>query len=169
MRIATVAALFFLTLSLLASRLATGQSSEQDIESSFRAGQAALRQGDFTRATEEFKKVLTLDPNLLEAEVNLGLAYQSLLDYDLAARHLAKALRERPDLPSLNVIVGMDYLKLGSPEKATPFLDRALKLDPSNRDAHEAMALYHLSQGNFRGAAEQFRQIAALTSDKAEA
>jgi tetratricopeptide (TPR) repeat protein len=63
----------------------------------------------------------------------------------------------------------MDYLKLGSPEQATPFLVHALKLDPSNPDAHEAMALYHLSQENFRSAAEQFRQIAALNSDKAEA
>jgi tetratricopeptide (TPR) repeat protein len=63
----------------------------------------------------------------------------------------------------------MDYLKLGAPEKARPFLDRALKLGPSNRDAHEAMALYHLSQENFRGAAVEFRQIAALDPDKAEA
>jgi tetratricopeptide (TPR) repeat protein len=163
----TVTAL--LALSLLMPGFATGQSSEQDIESSFRAGQAALRQGDFVRATEEFKRVLTLDPSLIEAEVNLGLAYQSLLDYDSAARHLAKALQERPNLASLNVIVGMDYLKLGSPEKATPFLRQALKLDPSNRDAHEAMALYHLSQENFRDAAEQFRKVADLDSDKAEA
>jgi tetratricopeptide (TPR) repeat protein len=148
---------------------ATGQSSEQDIELSFRAGQAALRQGDFVHATEEFKRVLALDPSLTEAEVNLGLAYQSLLDYDSAARHLAKALQARPNLASLNVIVGMDYLKLGSPEKATPFLRHALKLDASNRDAHEAMALYYLSQEDFREAAEQFRQIAALESDKADA
>jgi len=169
MRIGTVTTFFFLTLSLLAPRFATGQSSEQDIESSFRAGQAALRQGEFTRATEEFKKVLALDPNLIEAEVNLGLAYQSLIEYDLAVRHLGKALRERPNLPGLNVIVGMDYLKLGSPEKASPFLQRALKLDPSNRDAHDAMALYSLSQEDFRGAAEEFRQSAALDSDKAEA
>ncbi len=63
-----------------------GQSSEQEVEISFRAGQAALRQGDFARATEEFKKVLTLEPNLLEAQVNLGLAYQGLLQYDLAVR-----------------------------------------------------------------------------------
>jgi hypothetical protein len=34
---------------------------------------------------------------------------------------------------------------------------------------HEAMALYHLSQENFRGAAAEFLQIAALDSDKAEA
>jgi tetratricopeptide (TPR) repeat protein len=158
-----------LALSLLMLGFAAGQSSEQDIESSFRAGQAALKQGDFVRATEEFKRVLALDPSLVEAEVNLGLAYQSLLDYDAATRHLAKALQERPNLASLNVIVGMDYLKLGAPEKASPFLQRALKLDPSNRDAHEAMALYHLSQEDFRAAAVQYRQIAALDSDKTDA
>ena len=169
MRITKVIAFFLLTFSVIVPGLATGQSSEQDVELSFRAGQAALRQGDFVRATEEFKKVLTLDPTLLEAEVNLGLAYQGLLQYDLAVRHLDKALRERPNLLGLNVVVGMDYLKLGSPEKASPFLQRALKLDPSNRDAHEAMTLYHLSQENFRGAAEEYRQIAALDSDKAEA
>ncbi len=164
-----VTAFFLLTLSAIVPGFATAQSSEQEVELSFRDGQAALKRGDFVRATEEFKKVLTLDPNLLEAEVNLGLAYQGLLQYDLAVRHLDKALRARPNLLGLNVVVGMDYLKLGSPEKASPFLQRALRLDPSNRDAHEAMALYHLSQENFRGAAVEFRQIAALDSDKAEA
>ena len=161
---------FLLTFSGIVHGFATGQSSAQgEIEVSFRAGQAALRQGDFALAIEEFKKVLTLDPSLLEAEVNLGLSYQGLLQYDVAVRYLDKALRERPNLVGLNVVAGMDYLKLGAPEKAKPFLDRALKLDPSNRDAHEAMALYHLSQENFRGAAVEFRQIAALDPDKAEA
>src|SRR6202012_4942939 len=90
-------ALFLLGLLLLKPVLATGQSSEQDIEISFRAGQAALRQGDFLRATEQFKKVLALDPSLVEAKVNLGLAYQSLLDYDAAVHYLAPALLERPN------------------------------------------------------------------------
>jgi tetratricopeptide (TPR) repeat protein len=169
MRIKKATAFFLLTFSVIVPGFAASQSSEQEVELPFRAGQAALRQGDFARATEEFNKVLTLDPNLLEAEVNLGLAYQGLLQYDLAVRYLEKAVRERPNLLGLNVVVGMDYLKLGSPDKASPFLQHALKLDPSNRDAHEAMALYHLSQDNLRGAAEQFRQIAALDSDKAEA
>ena len=167
---AKVAAVFLLTFSAIVPGFATGQSSAQEeVERSFRAGQAALRRGDFARATEEFKKVLALDPSLLEAEVNLGLSYQGLLQYDTAVHYLDKALRERPNLVGLNVVAGMDYLKLGSSEKARPFLDRALKLDPSNRDAHEAMALYHLSQENFRGAAVEFRQIAALDPDKAEA
>ena len=162
-------ALLLLALSLLKPGLATGQSSEQDIETSFRAGQAALRQGDFVRATEQFKKVLALDPSLVEAQVNLGLAYQSLLDYDAAVRYLAHALLERPNLAGVHVIVGMDYLKLGLPEKAAPYLRRALELDPSSPDAHEAMAVYQLTQENFQGAVEQYRKVAGLNSDKAEA
>ncbi len=128
-----------------------------------------MQQQQFARAAEEFKKVLALDPTLIEAEVNLGLAYQSLFDYNLAVQHLTKGLRQRPDLLGPNVIAGMDYLKLGSPEKAIPFLQQALKLDPSNRDARQALASSYLALNNFGNAAEQFRQIAGLDPDKAEA
>jgi tetratricopeptide (TPR) repeat protein len=147
---------------------AIAQTADQ-IEHFFRAGQAALEQGQFAQACEDFKKVLQLDPTLLEGQVNLGLAYQGLLEYGEATRYLARALRERPSLLGPNVIVGMDYLKLGSPEKGIPFLQAALKLDPANRDAREALASSYLAQNNFGGAAEQFRRIADLDPDKSEA
>ena len=147
----------------------TAQSSDQEIQSSFRAGEAALKQGNFNQAVDQFKKVLALDPGLVEAKVNLGLAYQSLLDYDTAARYLSDALHQRPNLFGLNVIVGMDYIKLGAQDKAVPYLRQALQLDPSSRDAHDAMALYYLTQGNIEGAAEQYRKVADLNSDQPEA
>src|SRR2546421_12434759 len=78
--------------------LASCQSSEESVALHFRSGQEALRQGQFARAKEEFKKVLVLDPTLLEAEVNLGLAYHSLFENDVAERHLTKVLHERPNL-----------------------------------------------------------------------
>src|SRR5216683_5373990 len=166
-----VKAIVFISLvvSSIAPKAAVCQSSEEQLEVFFRAGQEALRHGEFVRAAEQFKKALALDPSLVEAEVNLGLAYQSLFEYDLAVRHLTKALRERPNLLGPTVIVGMDYLKLGSPEKAIPFLQRALGLDPSSREARQALASAYLGQENFRSAAEEFRQIALLDSDKSEA
>lgn len=148
---------------------ATCQTAEEELEQSFHAGQQALQQREFARAAEEFKKVLALDPTLLEAEVNLGLAYQGQFDYESATHHLTKALRERPNLLGPTVIAGMDYLKLGSPEKAIPFLQHALQLDASNLDAREALASSYLAQENIRSAAEQFRQIASLNPDKADA
>src|SRR5215469_974870 len=145
------------------------QSSEEQIAGHFRLGQQALRQGQFSRAAEEFRQVLALDPSLLEAEVNLGLAYHSLSEYELAVRHLAKALAQRPNLLAPNVIAGMDYLKLGSPGKAVPYLERALKLDPSNREARQALASCYLGQENFRAATKEFRELAAVDPDKSEA
>jgi tetratricopeptide (TPR) repeat protein len=168
-RFAKAGAFLLLVLGLIAPKFATCQTSEEQLELSFRAGQAALKQGEFVRATQEFKKVLAIDPTLVEAEVNLGLAYQSLFEYDLAVRHLTKALRERPNLLNATVIVGMDYLKLDSPQKAIPFLQRALKLDPSNHEARQALASAYLVQEDFRSAAAEFRQIAVLDSDKSEA
>jgi tetratricopeptide (TPR) repeat protein len=162
-------ALLLVAIWSVTPQVAASQTSQEQVERSFRAGQDAMRRGEFAAAAEKFKKVLALDPNLPEAEINLGLAYQSLFDYELAISHLTRGLRERPSLVGPTVIVGMDYLKLGAPDKAVSFLQRALKLDPSNRDAHEAMALYHLSRDDFQGAAEEFRQLAALNSDKAEA
>src|SRR6266404_779965 len=166
---ANVTAALLLTLWSIVPPSASCQTAEEQVELSFRAGQQALKQGEFAHAAEEFKKVLALDPTLVEAEVNLGLAYQNLSEYDLAVRHLTKALRGRPNLLGPTVIVGMDYLKLGSPQKAIPFLQSALKLDPSNREARQALASAYLGQENFRSAAEEFRQIAVLNSDKSEA
>jgi tetratricopeptide (TPR) repeat protein len=163
------AALILLIAWSLTPGRANCQTSEGQVELFFRAGQEAMKQGQFARAAEQFKKVLALDPNLVEAEVNLGLAYQSLFEYDSALLYLTKALRERPNLLGPTVIVGMDYLKLGSPEKAIPFLQHALNLDPANHEAHQALASAYLGKDDFRSAAEEFRRIAALDSDKSEA
>jgi len=160
--------LIILVLCSLNSRVALSQSSEDQVAQHFHAGQDAMRHGDFAHATEEFRKVLALDSSLLEAEVNLGLAYHSLAEYDLAVRHLTKALRERPNLLASNVIVGMYYLKLGFPDKAGPFLQRSLKLDPSNHEARQALASSYMAQENFGGAAGEFRQLASLDPDKSE-
>ncbi len=160
---------FLLAVSSITVPLAICQTSDQQIELSFRGGQQALQRRQFDLAATEFKRVLALDPTIVEAEVNLGLAYQGLLDYESATRHLAKALRERPDLLGPTVLVGMDYLKLGSPEKGIPFLQHALKLDASNMDAREALASSYLAQENIQSAAGQFRQIATLSPDKSDA
>ena len=160
-----VATFVLALLWLISPKGGSCQSSEEQVERSFHAGRRDLQDGNFARAVEEFKKVLTLDPTLLEAEVNLGLAYQSLFEYDLAVRHLAKALHERPNLLGATVIAGMDYLKLGSPEKAIPFLQQAVKLDPSSGEARKALASAYLVQENFRLAAAHVRNFSLVNAE----
>jgi len=160
---------FLLAFWPIAQRPANCQTAEEQVPTHFRAGQEALRQGELTQAKEEFSKVLALDPDLVEARVNLGLAYHILGEYNLAASNLSTALRQRPNLAGPTVILGIDYLKLGSPEKAIPVLQQALRLDASNQEARRALATCYGMQENYRGAADEYRQLGALNPDQATA
>jgi len=160
---------FLLAFWPIAQRPATCQTVEEQVAAHFRAGEQALKQGELVRATEEFKKVLALDPGLVEARVNLGLAYHSLSEYNLAASNLSTALRQRPDLAGPTLILGIDYLKLGEPEKGIPVLQRALRLEPSNLEGRRALAMCYVSREDFRQAADEYRELASQNPDKADA
>jgi Tfp pilus assembly protein PilF len=95
------------------------------VAADFHVGQEALRQGELVRANEGFKKVRTVDPDLVEARVNPAVVYHALGENNLAASDLSTALRQRPDLAGPPLILGIDYLKPGEAEsrgaKAPPF------------------------------------------------
>ena len=153
----------------IALQPAVCRTVEEQVAEHFRVAQEALRQGELTRATEEFKKVLALDPELVEARINLGLVYHALGEFNLAATNLSAALQQKPNLAGPATILGIDYLKLGEGEKGIPVLQRALRLEPSNLEGHRALARCYLSVGDFRHAANEYGQLASLNPDKANA
>jgi tetratricopeptide (TPR) repeat protein len=86
---------------------------QDEVTEHFRAAQDAMRAGRFDTAIDEFKRVLRDDPGLVEAKVNLGLAYHAVGDYELAAAQLSEAVKQRPDLLPANLFLGLSCLKLG--------------------------------------------------------
>jgi tetratricopeptide (TPR) repeat protein len=144
-------------------------SIEAQIATHFGAGIEASRTGHFSRAVDEYKEVLRLDPTLAEARVNLGLAYHSLGEYKLAVTEFANALSEKPDIRGANLFLGIDYLKLGAAAKAVAPLEAVLQGQPSNREARRALAACYVDQEHYRLAQEQFAILSSLESDKAEA
>lgn len=159
----------------LLSGWATGPSPlsqeavEVDSVTHFRAGQEALRNGRMQDAVDEFQKVLRLDPGLVEARVNLGIAYHLLGQYDLAVIALSKALRQKPSLPGPSIFLGIDYLKLGLPAKAIGPLQEALRVEPSNREARRALAACYLAQDKYEQASKEFLSLSSLEPDKERA
>jgi len=145
------------------------QSNPAQLELHFRAGQQAFQGGQLDRAVEEYKRVLELDPSLVEARVNLGLAYHALGQYDHAIAELAKAVQDNPKLLAANLFLGIDYLKLGMNSKAEAMLHRALSIDPSNREARRALATSELAQGRYFEAVQEFRAIFSRETNKEEA
>lgn len=158
-----------ITLGCVSAPPAGAQANEEQEASYFRAGQAALKQGDLTEAAKEFKKVLDLDPNVVEARVNLGLIYHALGDYNQSASNLSVAVAQRPTLAGPTLILGMDYLKLGQVDKAIPTLQQGLRLDPSNLEAHRALSQCYLAKSDFLHTSAEYLELARLNPDKGDA
>jgi tetratricopeptide (TPR) repeat protein len=145
------------------------QDIPQQVTSHFREAQAAANAGDLDRAAQEYQSVLTLDPTLVEARVNLGLVYHALGHYEQAIAEFGKVLRARPDSFPANLFIGIGYAKLGFSKKALPALRRAAQAQPSNREARRALAGCLLAEEDYQGAMEQFRTLFTLEANKAEA
>jgi tetratricopeptide (TPR) repeat protein len=141
----------------LAARLGAAPVSSSDdnqkVIEVFRAAQQDMQAGRIESAIQGFKKVLQLEPGLVEARANLGLAYNAAGDYEQAATELSAAAKQRPDLLPASLFLGISYLKLGSPEKAIAPLNHALALDASNQDARSALASAELSEEKYGKAA----------------
>jgi tetratricopeptide (TPR) repeat protein len=140
----------------------------EDVMASFRAAQGDMQAGRFDRAIGRFQEVLERQPDLVEARVNLGLAYHALGDYNRAAAELSWAARQRPDILPAQLFLGLSYLKLGFPEKAIVPLKRALAIDPWQPEARWALAHAELWVGQYGPATQQFRRLAGAQKDPSE-
>jgi tetratricopeptide (TPR) repeat protein len=161
--------LWFAALLTFPSLFAQQLSSEQAIVAHFQTGQQAMKSGQLELAVTEFSKVLSLSPNLVEAQVNLGLAQHLLGQYSDSVAVLAKAARQKPELVPANLFLGIGYLKLGLHQKAVTPLERVVRLEPANREARRALAACRLAGGDYREAAREFQALFALEPDKTEA
>ena len=150
-------------------RASAQQPTEAEVFAHFRAAKQATQAGNIDRAVEEYNKVLSLNPRLVEARVNLGLAYYMLGYYDQAITELESAVRQRPDLLGANLFLGIGYLKLGFPTKAIPALQKVLRAEPSNKEARRALLACYVAQDNYREAAKESRVFFSLESDREEA
>lgn len=172
LQVTTRLALPILLSALLLLCPRAGASEEQSIEGRvvalFRAGQEAMQAGDYDQAVKEFYGVLRLNPVLVEARANLGLAFYTLGEYNSAVTELTKVVRERPSLAGSNLFLGLSYLKLSLPEKAIPSLKRVLLSDRSNLEARRALASCYLAQSRYREAAREFRTLFDLQTGRTE-
>src|SRR5581483_11889637 len=73
----------------------------------FERARQAQDTGDFPRAAQEYRLVLSRNPNFAEGYLNLGIVYQQQSKYWEAAKVLQQALRIKPSLLPAKVVLGM--------------------------------------------------------------
>jgi len=124
----------------------------------FERARQAQDTGDFPRAAQEYRLVLSRNPNFAEGYLNLGIVYQQQSKYWEAAKVLQQALRIKPSLLPAKVVLGMSRYFCQDYQAALNVFREVSSQNPRERQAgiYHALTLSALEQPE--KAAEELRR-----------
>jgi len=111
-------------------------------EAHFRLGTALIQVGFLGEGQVALERTLDLDPDRVDAWVNLGGARLSRWDFMGCVDANQQALDRQPGLMRAHFNQGLAYMYLGEAEKMIGCFERVLELEPDNGAGH-----YHLAVG----------------------
>jgi tetratricopeptide (TPR) repeat protein len=167
-----IPAAFLIALFVLLASQAEAQSSSADrarVEQLWHDALQAQQGQQYDKALALYRQILSISPDLIEAEMNLGLMYQVKGDLPSAISCFKLVLKKSPDLYPPNLLAGLDYLKQGNPESSLPYLQKAVTVKPDDAKAQAGIANSNLQLQRYSIALEHFRKAVALDSKNADA
>lgn len=129
----------------------------------------AQQQQQYLRAASLYQKILAMQPNLTEAEMNLGLMLHLAGNPREAVAAFDRVLTRQPNLFAANFLAGMDCLKLDNPARALPHLEKATREKPDQIEARVGLANSYLQLAKYPEALEQFTRATEQNSKAADA
>ena len=108
------------------------------------------------------KKALDIDPDYVEALVNLGIVYRLTSDFDEAEKCYMKAMSINPEDPELHASLGALNIFRGEIDKAIKNLERSIELDPQLAITHSNYSLALAMVGDFEKAEKELTKAVAL-------
>lgn len=128
-------------------------------------GRTQYNEDQFTDAISSFGQALKLHPGYVEAENNLGLAWQGLNKLDEATAAYRKAIAwqgSQPTDPQPYLNLGTLLTNQDQPEKAIPLLRQASELAPRNPKIREELAVALEAGNHLPEAQRQLEEAVAL-------
>ena len=94
-----------------------------------------LQKQDLKRGRRVLEQAVRLDPDLLQARINLASVYILAEEYAKAIEQLSIAIEQNPAYIPAYGNLGIVYLRTGDVEKARRMFEKILELDPQNQQA----------------------------------
>jgi tetratricopeptide (TPR) repeat protein len=113
----------------------------------FNLGLALGRRGLVDRAEKAYRRALALDPDLVEAWVNLGGVLLLKWDFRGCLEANTEAIARRDDFLAAHFNIGQACLYLGVAEGLVRSTRRVLELDPAHASGHYFLAVGLLATG----------------------
>jgi superkiller protein 3 len=120
-------------------------------------------------ARAAYEKAVQLNPELYQAQANLGLLLFAMKDFPGALPHLQKAVALKPGNARPHVDLGVALEADGQTSAAETELRQALQLDPKLEAAAYRLGKLELDEKQYRAAAGDFEKVLVLNPGHAEA
>jgi tetratricopeptide (TPR) repeat protein len=143
------------------------QSDGNSAETWYVLGRIRYGVGKFQDAAAAFTRTLSIDPESVKAENNLGLAYQGLNNMDQAIDAYRKAITfgektgHPSEQPMINLAVVLDYRS--NLDEALALLTRAVALAPEDARAREHLGHVYLELSELPQAQAQLEKAVSLS------
>lgn len=144
------------------------RQTPNDADAWYLLGRTQYNEDQFADAISSFGRALKLRPGYVEAENNLGLAWQGLNQTDQAIVAFQRAIAwqgAQPADPQPYLNLGTLLANQNQPEKALPFLKQAEKLAPKNPKIREELAVALEAGNHLPEARRQLEEAVALAPE----
>lgn len=121
-----------------------------------------LREGNYAKALRKAEWAVALNPNLIAAQMNLGVALARQELFEKAIAQYLKVLELDGGFAGAHYNLGNAWMELGNPSKAIHHYRKALELDPKDPDTYNNLGIALARQGKISEAMDCFRKAVAI-------
>lgn len=156
-------AAFFVFLAATPASFSAQTSGQTDFvkrEEAYRAnnlGVALLEQFNHKEAADQFRRALSLDPNLKLAQINLAIALYNIPDYEAASRELKRAAEIAPGFLQVYYIPGLIARTENRTDDAIANFKKVLAADPADVGANVNLGQIYIQRREYTEAVKVFR------------
>jgi len=107
-------------------------------------------------ARDNYKKILEIKPDLMEALYNLGIIFGRLGENENAKKCYEKILQINPDIADVNNNLGLLFYEDGDHNQALIYFNKAIEIKPNYANAYNNIGLLHASEGKYEKAINNY-------------
>ena len=141
--------------------LSTGVK-EQTIARLRRMAQRHFAEGEYSKAVAAYERALRLDSLQVDAQRNIGIAYQRMGNIEESITALHSALRIDSTFIQTYYDLALAYAHEKDFEAAFAVMDRALRIEPGSADTYRLLAFFHSAREQFDQAEEALSMAVAV-------
>ena len=135
----------------------------------YKEAREAQLAGDLKKATENYKRILALRPDMAEAHANLGVLYYQQKQSEPALKSFKRAIQLKPDLAGPYFFLGVLSFNARNYTEASRYLEKAEAQDPSNFAIQLYSGYNHYARANYASATRHLEKAVSIDSSDLDA